>query len=112
MTFSSGGTESDFDAIKASLAYLFGVDTSEITLSVKIISASQNEVSVIIKATSENDAERVIKIIGSSSFVNNVNVELNEIDALNEVVLSSTSDPTCEGSYGSVTCGGTCRCSK
>ena len=112
MTFSSGGTESDFDTIKASLVYLFGVDTSEIALSVKSTSASQKEIGVTIKATTENDAKRVIKIIDTDSFVNSVNDELNEIDAFNEAVLNSTSDTTCEGLYGSVTCGRTCGCSK
>ena len=107
MTFSSGGTESNFNSIKAALAILFGVDTSEITLSVK----SQHEIGCTIKATTENDAKRVINIINESSFVNDVNAKLNEI-SVDEVVLSSTSNPTCEGFEGSVTCGGICECSK
>ena len=111
MTFSSGGTESDFNSIKSALAVLFGVDTSEITLSLKSTSASQSVIGCTIKETTENDAKRVINIINSSSFVNNVNDKLNEISA-DGIVLSSTSNPTCEGFKGSVTCGLICGCSK
>ena len=111
MTFSSGGTDSDFNSIKASIAFLFGVDTSEITLLVKSTSAGQTEIGCTIKATTENDAKRVINIINSSSFVNDVNAKLNEISE-DGVVLRSTPNPTCEGFEGSVTCGGICECSK
>ena len=67
MTFSSGGTEANLASIKAALAFLFGVDASEITLVVKSTPPSdgttpsgQAVIGCTVKSTTENDAKRKI----------------------------------------------------
>ena len=99
MTFSSGGTEANLGSIKAALAFLFGVDTSEITLAVKSTTPSgQAVIGCAVKASTENDAKRVINMIKSSSFVNNVNDEIKETTSQIIVLASDPKpDPMCEG---------------
>ena len=98
MTFSSGGTEANLGSIKAALAFLFGVDTSEITLAVKSTTPSgQAVIGCAVKASTENDAKRVINMMKSSSFVNNVNDEIKETTSQTIVLGSDPLDPMCEG---------------
>ena len=103
MTFSAGGIPANFGSIKAALAFLFGVDTSDITLAVKSTPPSdgstpsgQAVIGCTVKSTTENDAKRKIEMIKSSSFVKNCNDELKEITN-QKIVLDSAPEPTCEG---------------
>ena len=103
MTFSAGGRPANFGSIKAALAILFGVDTSEITLAVKSTPPSdgttpsgQAVIGCTVKASTENDAKRVIEMIKSSSFVKDCNDELKQT-TMQKIVLDSAPEPTCEG---------------